>query len=128
MQRYEYFYPGQAVTLSSGGLRMTVKPTDDDDTLEACCVWFNPELGGLPVEWSFPRSVLKLEEGQNQYGYDRTRFTPGQVVQLRSGEPSMTVLNSQTNAGVLHVSCIWHDKKSREPLMASFPSEMLVAV
>lgn len=128
MQKYPYFYPGQVVTLCSGGQRMTVKPTDDEDNLEACCIWINAELGGPPVEHSFPRNVLKLEEGQNQYGYERKRFNPGQVVQLRSGEPKMTVLSSQSLAGLLLVSCIWHDKESREPLTAAFPSEMLIAV
>ena len=128
MQRFQYFYPGQVVTLSGGGYRMTVKPVDDEESNDTYCVWFNPELGGEPVEWTFPSILLKLEEDQEQYGYGRTLFKPGDVAQLRSGGPSMTVHSRQTLTGVTLVSCIWHDKESREPLRASFPSEMLVAV
>ncbi|MEH8225634.1 DUF2158 domain-containing protein [Aeromonas veronii] len=149
MQKYQYFYPGQVVKLSGGSYPMTVKPAEDEDDkgIDACCVWFNTDMGGEPIEWTFPSRVwfntdmggepiewtfpsriLKLQENQEQYGYLHTRFEPGAAVRLRSGGPSMTVKNSQSLTGVTLVFCIWHDKKSREPLMSSFPSEMLVAV
>ncbi|WP_421346065.1 DUF2158 domain-containing protein [Aeromonas veronii] len=130
MQKYQYFYLGQVVTLSGGSYPMTVKPAEDEDDkgIDACCVWFNTDMGGEPIEWTFPSRILKLQENQEQYGYLHTRFEPGAAVRLRSGGPSMTVQNSQSLTGVTLVFCIWHDKKSREPLMSSFPSEMLVAV
>ncbi|BDC80807.1 hypothetical protein NUITMVA1_07500 [Aeromonas hydrophila] len=128
MQRYEAFYPGQVVKLSGGGYPMTVKPSDEDDRgVDTCCVWFNLDLGGEPIEYTFPTNTLKLQEGQEQYGYPHTRFTSGEVVKLRSGGPSMTVHSKQTLSGVTLVTCIWQDKKNREPLKAAFPSEMLVA-
>lgn len=128
MQRYQYFYPGQVVTLSGGDQRMTVKPTSDEESNDTCCVWFNPELGGHPVQWTFPSSVLKLEENQDRYGYGHTRFNPGDAVQLRGGGPSMAVVSTQRTNDMPYVSCIWLDQDNREPLTASFPSEMLVAV
>jgi uncharacterized protein YodC (DUF2158 family) len=127
MQRFQYFYPGQVVTLSSGGQRMTIKPTVDDSD-DVCCTWFNLELGGEPVEWAFPSNVLRLEENQEPHGYAPTRFEPGQVVQLRSSGPSMTVLSVQRANGMSLVSCIWFDKGNRNPLSVSFPSETLIAV
>ncbi|MGY3895756.1 DUF2158 domain-containing protein [Aeromonas enterica] len=126
MQRFQYFYPGQVVTLSSGGQRMTVKPTVDDSD-EVYCTWFNLELGGEPVEWAFPSHVLRLEENQEPHGYAPTRFEPGQVAQLRSGGPSMTVLGVQRANGMSHVTCIWLDKDNRNPLSVLFPSETLIA-
>lgn len=77
MQRFQYFYPGQVVTLSGGGYRITVKPVDDEESNDTCCVWFNPELGGKPVEWTFPSILPKLEENQELYGYGRTLFKLG---------------------------------------------------
>lgn len=127
MQRYQYFYSGQIVTLSSGGERMTVKPMGDD-THEVACVWFNLELGGQPIEWAFSSSVLRLAENQDDHSYAHVRFEPGQVLQLRSGGPLMTVLSTERNNGVSHVSCIWLEKGSRNPLVASFPSETLTVV
>ncbi|MNE34596.1 hypothetical protein D3C80_1283240 [compost metagenome] len=129
MQRYQSFYPGQVVKLSGGGYPMTVKPADEDDKgADTCCVWFNSDLGGEPMEWTFPTRILKLQEDQDQYGHLRTHFEPGEVVKLRSDGPSMTVQSRQNLVGVTLVFCIWHDKESREPLTASFPSEMLMAV
>ncbi|HHQ4689864.1 TPA: hypothetical protein ACSPZ4_000650 [Aeromonas veronii] len=77
MQRFQYFYPDQVVTLSGGGYRITVKPLDDEESNDTCCVWFNPELGGKPVEWTFPSILPKLEENQELYGYGRTLFKLG---------------------------------------------------
>ncbi|HHQ4671068.1 TPA: hypothetical protein ACSP2K_002569 [Aeromonas veronii] len=77
MQRFQYFYPDQVVTLSCGGYRITVKPLDDEESNDTCCVWFNPELGGKPVEWTFPSILPKLEENQELYGYGRTLFKLG---------------------------------------------------
>ncbi|MGL6152389.1 MAG: DUF2158 domain-containing protein [Aeromonas sobria] len=130
MQKYETFYPGQVVKLSGDSYAMTVKPSNDEDDkgIDTCCIWFNPDLGGEPIECTFSSRILKLQENQEQYGYSHTRFEPGAAVKLRSSGPSMTVQKSQTLTGVTLVFCIWHDKKSREPLTASFPSEMLVAV
>jgi uncharacterized protein YodC (DUF2158 family) len=127
MQGYQYFYPGQVVTLSSGGQRMTVRPAVDNSD-DVCCSWFNLELGGEPVEWTFQSNVLRLEENQEPCGHSPTRFEPGQVVQLRSGGPSMVVLSVQRADGMSHVSCIWLDKGNRNPLSVTLPSVTLIAV
>ncbi|MFR9704900.1 DUF2158 domain-containing protein [Aeromonas sanarellii] len=130
MQKYPYLYPGYVVTLSSGGQHMTVMPAsseDDDESNDVRCVWFNTDLGGLPVEWVFPRCVLKRldEENEPPYGHPHTRFDDGQVVKLRSGGPAMTVSDRFRTDGVSYVSCVWLDENNREPLSAAFHSEIL---
>lgn len=131
MERYPHVYPGQVVGLLSGGMKMTVKPIldeGDDASNDVYCIWFNTDLGGLPVESVFPRCVLQRLDGENihPYGYPQVRFEPGQVVMLRSGGPTMSVARTYRTNGVPYTSCIWLDEKHREPLSAEFHTELLV--
>ncbi|WP_322863839.1 YodC family protein [Aeromonas allosaccharophila] len=96
-------------------------------TIYACCTWFNKELGGLPVEYTFDTRLLELKE-ESPYARQHTRFILGQVVKLRSGGPLMTIAGFQKTGDVRGFFCVWLDDHHRDPLTCVFQADCLEAV
>lgn len=134
MTMYRFFSSGEVVTLQSGGQKMTVKSVDygesssDVERVDVCCTWFNEELGGQPIEYSFRRELLKFLGDESPYARQHTRFVLGQVVRLRSGGPLMTIAGFERTGDVRGFCCVWLDQHNREPLTCIFQADCLEAV
>ncbi|HHQ4758722.1 TPA: DUF2158 domain-containing protein [Aeromonas hydrophila] len=121
-----FFYPGEVVQLQSGGQHMTVKSMRDETAsgADVCCVWFNQELGGEPVEGYFHPRTIRLLTERNVYEAHR-QFRPhvGQSVTLFSGGPAMTISQIESGHDTRILSCIWFDEHNKGVLSGSFRAD-----
>jgi len=118
-------YPGHVVSLPSSSQKMTIWSIDRADN-SALCLWFNEELGGLPVQWTFSLEILDVDADQPSHSSHIPDFAPypGGVVKLRSGGPAMTIVEASDDG----IQCVWLDSSNnREPLSALFNRGALVA-
>ncbi|MBS4726743.1 DUF2158 domain-containing protein [Aeromonas veronii] len=133
MPTYSHCTAGDVVTLQSGGQKMTVKAvtyedvTPEQEQINVYCTWFNTNLGGLPIEATFPREILTLIQDESPSAYQHHRFVVGDVVKLRSGGPAMTVAGFEKTGTVRSVLCVWIDNDNRDPLRGLFQLDSLVA-
>ncbi|MCF5838643.1 YodC family protein [Aeromonas veronii] len=123
------FYPGQQVILRSGSPIMTVNAFYDNDSY-VDCFWFDTVIGIERYEARLPSRVLTLyvesEIASNTLQLPAPQV--GDVVQLRSGGPSMTVEFVRLSDFDNNVSCIWFDEQCRTmtPCSGGFHPNALV--
>ncbi|WP_081043459.1 DUF2158 domain-containing protein [Aeromonas veronii] len=114
MQDKARFYRGQVVALKSGGPEMTVDEVRDEDGCTTC-VWFHSESSSELLSGMFYAETLHL------IGSDHpdAEFVPGQIVQLRSTGPLMTVESVRNDGYTNHVTCIWFGDRGRASTLSS---------
>jgi uncharacterized protein YodC (DUF2158 family) len=113
---------GDVVQLKSGGHVMTVSLIRD---LKAVCQWFDPnEKREKLHEGTFSHGALDLQPAEEQCReLDEIILSAGDVVQLKSGGPKMTVSILDDSKSV----CQWFDAESEELHEGTFTHDALMS-
>ncbi len=112
------FYPGQHVTLKSGGPVMMVNGISDDG-LTIACLWFDLQLSPEICMEDFSVTVLQPYSRQTLQSDERIEISEGSVVRLRSDGPLMTVQSVRESGDTRSVYCVWFDDKNRKSSSSS---------
>ncbi|MCZ0750236.1 DUF2158 domain-containing protein [Aeromonas enteropelogenes] len=111
-ERIDLIAPGQLVVLRSGSFDMTIDGVDQERQL-ATCVWFCPASERVQIEQFAVHSLSRV--GSEPDTQQREYFSLGEIVQLQSGGPLMTVTTVDDSCGSEpFVGCIWLDPLQRQ--------------
>ncbi|WP_434664358.1 DUF2158 domain-containing protein [Aeromonas sp. NJAU223] len=120
MQTNVTFYPGQQVVLRSGGPIMTVTHVSRKDGY-VDCIWFDSKFGPNRYHTRLSGAVLvplQVQAILNDGALQEVHV--GDVVQLHSGGPSMTVDSVHVDGVTPKTVCLWFDPREMAPLSAGF--------
>ncbi|GAB5991001.1 DUF2158 domain-containing protein [Aeromonas enteropelogenes] len=95
-ERIDLIAPGQLVVLRSGSFDMTIDGVDQERQL-ATCVWFCPASERVQIEQFAVHSLSRV--GSEPDTQQREYFAFGEIVQLQSGGPLMTVTTIDDSCG-----------------------------